>query len=342
MDALTNSVSVIIPAYACAGSLPKVLDALLNQTLPPQEIIVVNDQSPDDLEASIAPYQERIIYIKNPTNKGLARTCNVGLQRATGDYLMTLHSDCVLDPRYIETLLDTLQSRPDAAAVTGQYRFENFHKLSLPDQLFAAFNALPVDQGPHLNAVEEIGFLEGKADLFRGALLREVGFFNEKLILTAEDQDLSVRLRQRGFRIFQCLSCHFTVCFSATQDSLKKVLRKQYTYARGQAYILLKHGTGSLKPGNKNRDHRALHRSSQIGSALLLWLLLLLAPRSKTIRWTIVILYILRVGHYASLAKSLAPRNRLLAACLGPVCDSLYTAGLIEGATKTITRKEDI
>ncbi len=336
------TISVVIPAYNCAGSLPYVLDGLFAQNVQPTEIIVVNDCSPDDLDGALQPYLSRIKYIKNPVNLGLSKTYNAGLSAATGEYLMTLHSDCVLDPDYIQKLLTILTEQPDVAVATGQYRFEQFEDLAFPDKVFSVVNALPVENDPSLPQTEEISFIEGKADLFRGDILRKEGFFNQRLVLTCEDQDLSARLRQRGFRIIQRHDCHFSVKFSGTQDSIRKVLKKQRTYARGQAYILMKFREQAVVNSSANRNFRVNHRLSQLLSALAVWALLPLAIFNRHARLLLAAVLAYRFVHYYQLGKPLTLRERLIVCFLGIACDSCYTAGLVEGALKTASGRSEV
>ena len=59
-SAAPRGVSVIIPAYRAAHTIGRAIDSLLTQTRPPHEILVIDDGSPDDLPAALAPYGERV------------------------------------------------------------------------------------------------------------------------------------------------------------------------------------------------------------------------------------------------------------------------------------------
>ena len=113
-------VTVVIPAYRCATTLPPVLDALLAQSMPPERIIVVDDASPDDLEQRLVPYAGRIEVVRHPSNLGLARSYNDGFRMVATPFAMTLHSDCILEPRYLEFLWTALRNHADWAVATGQ------------------------------------------------------------------------------------------------------------------------------------------------------------------------------------------------------------------------------
>src|SRR5438093_763796 len=56
--------------------------------------------------------------------------------------------------------------------------------------------------------------------------------------------------------------------YNATQGSIPKVLRKQWSYARGQAYVLFEHRAHAVKATTQNRNVRAIHRMSQVASSV--------------------------------------------------------------------------
>ncbi len=88
-------VSVIVAVYNVMEFLPKCLDSLVNQTLKDIEIIVVNDDSPDDSEKIIKKYlnkHKNIIYLKKE-NGGISSVRNYGLKYATGEYIGFIDGD---------------------------------------------------------------------------------------------------------------------------------------------------------------------------------------------------------------------------------------------------------
>ena len=79
---MTN-ISVVIPAYNSAIYLTAAIDSALNQTLPPLEVIVVDDGSTDETLETLKPYGQRIRYILQE-NKGPATARNRGAARGKG------------------------------------------------------------------------------------------------------------------------------------------------------------------------------------------------------------------------------------------------------------------
>lgn len=88
------SVSVVIPAYNCAGTIGIAVDSALAQDAV-LEVIVINDRSPEDLSAVMAKYADepRVVYLVNEENIGAAQTRNKAVGIAKGEYVAFLDSD---------------------------------------------------------------------------------------------------------------------------------------------------------------------------------------------------------------------------------------------------------
>ena len=87
-------ISVVIPAYNCAGVIGRAIDSALKQNVA-LEILVLDDGSSDDLEAVMAGYEgnEAVRFAKNEKNLGAAATRNRGVALARGKYVAFLDAD---------------------------------------------------------------------------------------------------------------------------------------------------------------------------------------------------------------------------------------------------------
>src|SRR5258706_6199184 len=99
MGSNTPKISVIMPAYNTARLIAASLDSVLQQSFQDFEVLVVNDGSPDAaaLEEVLAPYLERIVYIKQE-NKRAAGARNTAIRQARGEFLAFLDSDATWLP----------------------------------------------------------------------------------------------------------------------------------------------------------------------------------------------------------------------------------------------------
>ena len=115
-------ISIIIPVYNTEKHLEKCLESAINQTYKNIEIIVVNDCSPDNSEEIIKSYiqkDDRIIYLKNPTNAGTHETRKAGVLQARGEYILFLDSDDWFDLDACEKITKTIQQHsPDLIQIS--------------------------------------------------------------------------------------------------------------------------------------------------------------------------------------------------------------------------------
>lgn len=114
-------VSVVMPAYNCAGSIGAAIESVLCQAVP-LELIVVNDCSADDLDTAMAPYlgDERVVYVTNEENMGAAKSRNRAMDLARGKYLAFLDSDDLWLPGKLEKQLAVLEESGSVLCCTAR------------------------------------------------------------------------------------------------------------------------------------------------------------------------------------------------------------------------------
>ena len=90
-----TKVSVIVPVYNVEDYLEKCLDSLAKQTLKDIEVIVVNDESPDDSQKIIERYERKYPHIHGyrKKNGGVSDARNFGISKATGEYIAFVDGD---------------------------------------------------------------------------------------------------------------------------------------------------------------------------------------------------------------------------------------------------------
>lgn len=109
--------SVVVPNYNHAGYLPRALDALLSQSVPPREILVVDDASTDDSRSVIEGYARRHRVIRPvflPKNGGVEAALNHGTALAAGRWVYLTAADDYVLPGMFEKCLAVLGRNPAA------------------------------------------------------------------------------------------------------------------------------------------------------------------------------------------------------------------------------------
>lgn len=113
-----SSVSVVVPVRDDAVHLRRCLDALVAQTLPATEVIVVDNGSSDD--SVLVARAAGAVVLSEPV-RGIARASARGYDRARGSVLVRLDADSVPPPGWIAEAVRLLAA-PSVVAVTGPGR----------------------------------------------------------------------------------------------------------------------------------------------------------------------------------------------------------------------------
>lgn len=155
------SVSVVVPTCGRTVFLEDALRSALAQTHPVQQIILVDDGSPEPQREEIrrlAELSPRIELHRLPLRRGVSAARNAGLEQAAGDFVLFLDDDDLLHPRMIESSLATFAATPSLDVVTCLYEM-----FFTPDGVDAALPAAPLfnwrllDQHP-LRLVDQTNF----------------------------------------------------------------------------------------------------------------------------------------------------------------------------------------
>ncbi len=102
-------VSVIIPSYNRVEWLPKAVESVLEQSLVPTELIVVDDGSTDGTSELLAEQFPTVRVIRQE-NLGVSAARNAGIWQAKGQWIALLDSDDYWLPNKLEAQIDVVQS----------------------------------------------------------------------------------------------------------------------------------------------------------------------------------------------------------------------------------------
>lgn len=193
-----SAVSVIIPAYRVTEYIADTLDSVLAQTFRDFEIIVVNDGCPDSeaLERVLAPYLDRIRYIRLDKNAGPSATRNAGIRAAKSDLIAFLDGDDLFNPDFLEVQVAYLNRNAEADMVFGSLLlFGDDPCAGMPLSQFRPLHG-PVTLTSILTEKVTVPLMS----LVRRESLFRAGLFDDA-IRKCEDFDLWLRLLKSGGRI---------------------------------------------------------------------------------------------------------------------------------------------
>ncbi len=126
--------SVIIPTFNHAHYLPEAVKSVLEQILPADEIIVVDDGSTDNTCEVVAQFGSQVKYIRQE-NQGLAAARNTGIRAAKGELIGLLDADDLYEPNFLSRLVSILTANPKADAVYCIAQSIDANNQPLPERI---------------------------------------------------------------------------------------------------------------------------------------------------------------------------------------------------------------
>jgi len=110
--------SIIIPTYNRPNDLQTVLNSIIIQTVPPKEVIIVDDSSNEGVKSVCTEMSDRLqeknidlLYIRNNRERSSAIARNIGIEHCTGNIAMFLDDDVILEKKLHKTDFKTLLSK---------------------------------------------------------------------------------------------------------------------------------------------------------------------------------------------------------------------------------------
>lgn len=124
-------ISVVVPTYQHARSLPRCLDSILAQEDADFEVIVVDDGSTDNTQEVLLPYADRVTVIRQD-NQGSNPARNRGLAEAKSEFVIFSDADVIMRPDMLKLMLQTLESHPEASIAYSGFHFGWKHFRGVP------------------------------------------------------------------------------------------------------------------------------------------------------------------------------------------------------------------
>lgn len=265
--------AIIIVTHNSELFLPKAMQCIREQTLPPKQVILVDTGSKD--LSYLKEYEAKIILAGQEV--GFCRGNNVGYAHVQGDidYVFFLNPDAFIAKDYLEKATSFMDAKKDVGAVTGitfGYDLKHDHPSGKYDTtgIFQTRFGKWYDRSQGVNIQDQTFSKEEEVEAICGAvfftrkkalescLLREREVFDSTFFMYKEDIDLSGRLRKKGWKLMlspELIAYHcrgwnpnrhamprkFRLCSARNECSIayheKKVLPMLYSSLK---YILVK------------------------------------------------------------------------------------------------------
>jgi GT2 family glycosyltransferase len=221
---VSAKVSVIVVNYNAGFELVRCVQSITQAKIDLEVIVVDNASRDESIHQLYASFQgeNKLTVLHNAKNLGFAVACNQGSKVATGDFLLYLNPDCIIEPETLPVLLQYLQNDPRVGMVGGLIlnadgSEQRGCRRSVPTPWKSLVNSLGLealsrlnpqifsdfrlDREPVPDQAVEVDAISGACMLVRRAALIDVGPLDEGYFLHCEDLDWCMRFRQRNWKI---------------------------------------------------------------------------------------------------------------------------------------------
>lgn len=197
----TNGISVIVPTYQARPYLPALIQQLRQQSLPPEEILVLDSSSSDGTALLAQQLGCRVHTIpKADFNHGGTR--NLGARLVSGNILVFMTQDALpVDDRFVEEITRPIR---EGSAVAVHARHVPYPSATPPEAFARGFNYPDRSHTRNLKDIPKFGikafFFSNVSSAVRRDLFWAAGGFPERVILN-EDMLLCARLLRQGHTV---------------------------------------------------------------------------------------------------------------------------------------------
>ncbi|MCX5693274.1 MAG: glycosyltransferase family 2 protein [Candidatus Omnitrophica bacterium] len=204
-------ISVIIVNYNRKDLLQNCLDAVRMQNVKDVEIIVVDNGSLDGSAEIVKADYPEVKVVENKENLYFCKANNQGIEKARGDFVLCLNSDCVLDKDYLKEALKSFDLDEKIGMSSG--KILRMDKKTIDSTgLFVGRNRKPLERGygkPDEGQYEEPEYVfgvSGACMLMKKIMLDDIkdenGYFDETFEIYYEDLDLCWRAQKKGWKAY--------------------------------------------------------------------------------------------------------------------------------------------
>lgn len=190
------TVSLIIPVYNRQVFLNKALKSVLSQTVLPDEIIVVDDNSRKPITISKEHKKNNVILLRNEINLGASASRNIGINYSSSNYCTFLDSDDLLSSRKIEV------QKKIAEKFNSDFLYGSNIIVSDKKTFKVGFRSIS-NQNSYKELINDFPIPNTSTLFISKSFLQKIGGFDESLA-TCEDHDLWFKAAHNKAKFYGC------------------------------------------------------------------------------------------------------------------------------------------
>ncbi|WP_319529888.1 glycosyltransferase [uncultured Cohaesibacter sp.] len=240
--------SVIIAGHNEEGSIERCARSLWEQSLPPDEIVVISDGSTDNMARTLRRLQlEGIVQKVHCTQlrAGKSAATNLAERLADGDVMVNVDCDCSFDRHALRNIVAPLIDE-DVAAVSGNILIRSQEK-----SLWTAFQAIEylisISLGKRVQEMlGQVTCASGAFAAFRTSALRGVGGLDAG---GGEDLDVTLRLRRKGWKIAFGADA---ICYTDPPQTATALIKQRFRWERDAVRLRYRKHVNLMNPFSRH------------------------------------------------------------------------------------------
>jgi GT2 family glycosyltransferase len=182
-----HKLTFIITTYNSAG----VIDNCLNKiNFNNYEVIVIDNNSSDKTTEIVSKKYPLVNLIKNKKNYGYGRANNIGLRATTTPYALILNPDAFIFEKDLEKIIAMMDQNSEIAI--GAPMLLNFYPLR-QDDLLQEITVINNNLIKDFDEFKAVKYIIGACEILRMDFFKKIGFFDEKIFLYYEDDEICYR-----------------------------------------------------------------------------------------------------------------------------------------------------
>lgn len=199
-------VSIIVLSWNTLSDTKTCLENIRSYSYKSKEVIVVDNGSTDGSKDYLSQCDD-IIYIDLPENTGFTGGQIAALEKTSGDYLLLVNSDAVLDKKWVEKAVSVFGSNEKIAAVGGKvFEWNEDNPVYDTSNQFYTYQTVDLHLGyaSTMRAGEsqiEVDSISGAAVMVSRKAIEKCGYFDNRFFAYYEETDLFARFQKAGFVI---------------------------------------------------------------------------------------------------------------------------------------------
>jgi len=218
-----SEVSIYVPVYNGQNTIESCLNSILSQTVKPNKILVINDNSTDETAEILKKYSDKIEIINNEKNLGVSYIRNLATNYLKSKFIASIDADVELTNNWLEKLID--KATKENITLIGGKMYEKF--LNNP---YNFWRSIRLKQNWGENDILNPKFVFGCNSLLNTENLENQDMYrndHEYYKTNGEDIEFSKKILNKNKNLYYCSSA---ICYHLQNDNHKTLSNRYWRY----------------------------------------------------------------------------------------------------------------